>query len=239
VTPTVVFCWAITSIVVALAGPFGTFESRPLLWRISYWSVVIGAAIPISVLCRVLWQEVLESKGSRLEDFLTICTLSLVFGPAVVRFNLWLAGPEAASVMGWKMATVVTFLVALGIVSLRRAVYHSIRPETTEERDRLLDRIDAPKGVRLARVSSDNHHIRIMTTDGVEYRILMRLRDAVSEITVEKGMCVHRSHWIAVAKIDRVDFEDGKEFVFLTCGARVPVGPKYRINLVETGLLAA
>jgi len=239
VTLEVVLCWVVTSIVVALSGPFGTFEARPLGWRLGYWAVVIGTAIPISLMCRIFWQEVLDRKGSWLEDFLTIGFLSVVFGPGVVRFNVWLAGPSTTTVMGWEVATLVTFLVGLSIVALRRAVQHSSLRETVQQRDLLLDRIGAPLGARLSRVSSDNHHIRVMTDDGREYRVLMRLRDAIAEITVEKGMCVHRSHWVAEEMIVRGGLENGKEVVKLKCGNSLPVGPKYRVNLVRTGVLAA
>ena len=91
----------------------------------------------------------------------------------------------------------------------------------------------------MMRISSDNHHIRITTDDGVEHRILMRLRDAVNEITVEAGMCIHRSHWVALAHIDGVVSEGGKEIVQMSCGGTLPVGPKYRVNLVGAGVLAA
>jgi len=140
--------------------------------------------------------------------------------------------------MTWELTTLATFLVGMGVVTMRRAVWHSASVGEDQARDRLLDRIDAPQGVRLSRVSSDNHHIRILTDDGKEYRILMRLRDAVTEITVEKGFCVHRSHWVAEAMIDGVNSENGKEVLVMTTGASIPVGPKYRANLVETGLLA-
>jgi DNA-binding LytR/AlgR family response regulator len=49
----------------------------------------------------------------------------------------------------------------------------------------------------LSRISSDDHDIRVITNDGEEYRLLMRLRDAVAEIDLEPGLCVHRSHWVA------------------------------------------
>ncbi len=240
ITPTVVFCWVVTSVVVALAGPFGTFESRPLLWRLGYWSCVIGASIPIAFACRLFWKNTLEDPNPLVEDMLVIGTMSVIFGPLVVSFNVWLVGPDVETVMSWPLATVVTFFVGLGIVALRRLSQDPpSEPPKPLARDRLLDRIGAPEGVRLARISSDNHHIRITTDDGVEHRILMRLRDAVDEIDVEPGMCVHRSHWVATAHIAAVVDQDGKEMVRMPCGGVVPVGPKYRVNLVGAGVLAA
>nr|WP_237693339.1 LytTR family DNA-binding domain-containing protein [Octadecabacter algicola] len=112
-------------------------------------------------------------------------------------------------------------------------------PPKARSRDRLLDRIGAPEGVRLKRVSSDNHHIVIKTTDNQVYRELMRLRDAVADIDVEPGICVHRSHWVALSQITAVETTDGREHVSMPCGCKLPVGPKYRSNLVEVGKLSA
>jgi hypothetical protein len=64
-------------------------------------------------------------------------------------------------------------------------------------KDRLFNRFPANNGARLSRISSDNHDIRVITNDGEEYCLLMRLRDAVAEIDLELGLYVHRSHWLA------------------------------------------
>jgi hypothetical protein len=64
-------------------------------------------------------------------------------------------------------------------------------------KDQLFNRFPADNGARLSRISSDNHDIRVITNDGEEYRLLMWLRDAVAEIDLEPGLCVHRSHWVA------------------------------------------
>ena len=64
-------------------------------------------------------------------------------------------------------------------------------------KDRIFNRFPANNGARLSRISSDDHDIRVITNDGEEYRLLMRLRDAVAGIDLEPGLCVHRSHWLA------------------------------------------
>jgi hypothetical protein len=64
-------------------------------------------------------------------------------------------------------------------------------------KDRLFNRFPANNGARFSRISSENHDIRVITNDDEEYRLLMRLRDAVAEIDLVLGLCVHRSHWLA------------------------------------------
>lgn len=238
ITPTVVFAWLVTSFVVALAGPFGTFETQPFLWRLVYWTGVDGVAIVIAFSCRFFWHGMIKGDPRWLEDFAVIGTLAVVFGPFVVTLNAWLVGPEIETGIDLFQATFITFVVGLMIVILRRFMQESAVSQAPR-RDRLLDRIGAPDGERLVRVWSDNHHIIVRTTDGTDYRILMRLRDAVNEIDVEPGHCVHRSHWVATAQIREIEREQGREVIKMPCGARVPVGPKYRPDLVDAGFLIA
>ena len=232
--------WALTSIVVAIAGPFGTFDSSPFIWRLSYWGALIGSATVIAIFLRVTWRNLLAKAPEWQEDLAVAVCLALVFGPMVVVVNRILGGPEAYAALGFLPAMVCVFAIAVCTIAIRRALTGAGQVRQAEQRrDRLMSKFQPKDGVRLSRISSDNHHIRVVTNDGEEHRVLMRLRDAVAEVDVEPGMCVHRSHWVAKASIARVVQSDGRELVELVCGSHVPVGPKYRPNLIEAGVLSA
>lgn len=242
ITPAVIFGWLLASLVVAMAGPFGTFETRPFLWRQTYWTGVNGVAIIIAFSCRIFWRGIIKGNSWWLEDLAVIGSLALIFGPAVVALNSWLAGPEINTGVDLVLATLITFFVGLLIVSMRRYMQQSLESmlvaaDPPTARDKLLDRINAPEDARLGRIWSDNHHICVRTTDGTDYRILMRLRDALKEIDVEPGYCVHRSHWVATSQIAEVERHQGRDVLKLPCGAQVPIGPKYRSVLVDAGYL--
>ncbi len=236
-TPSLAVSWAATTLVVALAGPFGTFESRPLDWRLAYWGCLIAVAIMIAVILRVIWRMVLEGKPKWHEDLAVIVSMALVFGPLIVWINRFLIAPGTHGDLGVVVATVMVFAISAVIVVVRSAIHEAGQVQAQQRRDRLLERIEAPHGTRLYRISSDNHHIRVLTSDGDERRVLMRLGDAIQEVDVEQGMCVHRSHWVARHAISHVKRVDGREVIELACGAHVPVGPKYRPNLVGAGVL--
>lgn len=229
-----------SSVVVAISGPFGTFETQSLLWRLLYWAGVIGVSIPIGILSRTFWSQIIAPYPDWVEDVAAVGTMALVFGPLIVGFNISLIENTVYKAIGWPTVSLLTFIIGMGLVTMRRWAQAELQPiDVTRPRDRLLDRIDAPVGVRLARVTSDNHHIRILTDDGAEYRILMRLRDAVAEIDVEAGLCIHRSHWVATNRVQGVTDTDGKEAVRLICGTTIPIGPKFRPELVSAGVLPA
>lgn len=229
--------WAVTSLVVALAGPFGTFATQPFQWRLLYWGGVIASGIVISLSLRTMWRSLLRGRADWQEDLAVAVSLAVVFGPIVVCVNWQLGGDVACDAMGMGLTTIYVFAIAVSSIAVRRSLEARLAMPTAIRRDRLLTRIPASETARLARISSDNHHIRITTHDGAEHRLLMRLRDAVREVDVEPGLCVHRSHWVALTSITKVVRDGPRELVELTCGGQVPVGAKYRVNLIDAGVI--
>ncbi|WP_281983687.1 LytTR family DNA-binding domain-containing protein [Thalassorhabdomicrobium marinisediminis] len=223
--------WMLVSVIIALSGPFNTYGALSFGARLAYWAFVIGLSVMAAFGFRVAWRMLRKRKGDAAEDLLVVLALALAVGPftAVLNPVIW---PQEGPRVGWHTISLFAFLIGLAATIVRRAIQQELAGNP-DRRDRLLDRIDAPDGARLGRVSSDNHHIRIRLVSGEEYRILMRLRDAVADIDREPGFCVHRSHWVALSQIEGVAEANGREVVKLVCGTELPVGPKYRPNLAK------
>lgn len=238
--------WAGASVVVAWAGPFGTFESQTFAWRLGYWGVVIAAGIVFSVTLRTMWRAVLKGRPTWQEDGAVVLSLAAVFSPMIVTLNGYVGGDTARDAMGVPAVAAGVIAIASCVIAVRRTMEARARAHLSdtqgaqpkaEQRDRLFNRLPQGTPGKLGHIQSDNHHIVVRTQDGVQYRVLMRLRDAVAEVDVEPGFCVHRSHWVARDMIARVVREGAREMVEMTCGHRVPVGPKYRVNLVKAGVI--
>lgn len=235
--PILFLIWILFTVVVAISGPFGTYAALTLGLRFLYWGGMTGLAFLIAITLRVTWRVILKDGPSWREDALVVFPLVAMSGPLVELANhlIW---PDEVDLVSWQLVCMVMLFICIFVVALRRMNHGQLWP-VSNQRDRLLTRIGAPKGARLGRVSSDNHHIRIKLVDGEEIRVLMRLRDAVADIDVEPGIYVHRSHWVALSQICEVETTDGREQVSLPCGNKLPVGPKYRDNLVQAGVLSA
>ena len=103
---------------------------------------------------------------------------------------------------------------------------------------RRLNRTEYENAVRdLLALEMEDHYLRIHTAVGSDL-ILMRLRDALTELSSERGLQVHRSWWVAknaVASIER----DGQKLVLtLRNGLKVPVSKTYRDQVKDAGLIA-
>lgn len=244
-TPFAALAWLGSIIIISFAGPFGTFEAKPIGLRLIYWGGLIATAIVLAVTIREIFRHFFPDASQRSEDISTASGLALVFGPMVFLINLALTGEFAPSGVGLLACILVVLLVSLTVAAVRYALCMPMPPNAStpdlpdiSPRDRLLQRLDVPDGVRIRHVASDNHHVIVRTSDDQSYRVLLRLRDAIREIDHEAGFCIHRSHWVAIFAIDGLAQDDGRDMVRLTCGKHVPVGPKYRKNLEVSGVLA-
>ncbi|MFD1625938.1 LytTR family DNA-binding domain-containing protein [Azospirillum griseum] len=98
-----------------------------------------------------------------------------------------------------------------------------------------LDRIPPRLGRNLLALEMEDHYVRVHTDQGSDL-ILLRLRDAIGELTGMEGMQVHRSHWVAdraVAGVERT--ADGRLTLVLTDSRRVPVSRRYNAAVRAAG----
>jgi DNA-binding LytR/AlgR family response regulator len=82
-------------------------------------------------------------------------------------------------------------------------------------------------GREIVALRAQDHYLEVTTAKG-RCMVLMRLGDAVRDLEGLNGMQVHRSWWINLAHIARVEKGANGPEVVLSTGARVPVGRSYR-----------
>jgi DNA-binding LytR/AlgR family response regulator len=78
-------------------------------------------------------------------------------------------------------------------------------------------------GRELVMLSAELHYLRVKTTRG-EALILYSFGQAMAELAAsDKGIQVHRSHWVARTHVAGVRREEGRMHCVLLSGATVPV----------------
>ncbi|MEE8172728.1 MAG: LytTR family DNA-binding domain-containing protein, partial [Alphaproteobacteria bacterium] len=80
------------------------------------------------------------------------------------------------------------------------------------------------------------HYLRIHTSAGQDL-ILLRLKDAVSELAGADGMHVHRSYWVARNAVANLERKGRKTTLTLSNGLRVPVSESFLPSVREAGWL--
>ncbi len=71
-------------------------------------------------------------------------------------------------------------------------------------------------------LSAQDHYVEYTTTTGKKL-VRMRMREAIARMRGQQGLSVHRSHWVAIDAIKSLHKKNGKRFLLLTNGDKIPV----------------
>jgi hypothetical protein len=217
--------WMVATAVAAVAGPFGTLDAMGPGARAFYWGGVSAISITMSFGAQALAQRygTLGRIGVWTGFVLVIAGLSHLIN--TVLFDGWGGWADWAYLTG--TVWLVTISVYLIVAALTPAV--SKKPDDTFMRRLPID-VRGP----LVRIEAQDHYLNLVTARGSTL-ILMRLSEAIAELA-EKGLQVHRSHWIAEQAVAKHRREGGRDVLVMADGVDVPVSRSFRKAAQEAGL---
>lgn len=221
--------------VLAVIGPFGTFEALSLPLRFLYWApIVIGANVVVRAAHRLVDLMFPDITPFRWQ-VLAIATFSLIFSPLVWAYSGLFS--DQFRDLDSLIFIAVNVLGATTTVGL--LVYFMSRETEAPEMlsARIYHRLPANTGSPVVRLTVDDHYVEVHLADGTNHRILMRLADAVQEMDDTIGFYTHRSHWVAAAHVQHSLREKNRDYLMLQTGEKVPVSKTYRENVEAAGFL--
>ncbi|WP_188258912.1 LytTR family DNA-binding domain-containing protein [Azospirillum tabaci] len=245
------------ALVLTLLGPFGTFADLTLAQRLAYWVGLIGlgglAFELLTLAATRLRRERPEAWRSMLAGVTLVVAAPMTLAVALLEKSL--RGKDMLHPLGLAELFVYVVLVTLLVSAI--PVWLELRDRgllagptpppsppvpdnaTASPAERpepaFLARLPVRLGRDLLALEMEDHYVRAHTAEGSDL-ILMRLRDAIAELTGLDGMQVHRSHWVAAAAVAGVERKpDGKLVLVLRNGLRVPVSRSYAAAVREAG----
>lgn len=241
-SPIILAAWGFLTVMMALAGPFGSYEQIALPKRLVVWLGLTALAIVVSTVMRVL---VYARWG--MQDFWRGGTLTALLSAAVMTPVLLHLG----QITGAAYLTVppgpveiasFVFCLVMGFCAFRHALDTApalafIEPEAAlPPVPRLAERL--PEALRgpVCRISGRDHYVEVVTAHGTG-SLLMRFSDALAELEGVDGLQVHRSHWVAAGAVAGGTRDGGRIFVRLTDGTLVPVSRTYLAAVEARGWL--
>jgi hypothetical protein len=254
----------LAGIVVALLGPFGTFEKLPIMWRFAFWiSAIVGGFLfhmPLYWLGRFItelkgWPIWIAIVGSAFVAALP--TSFLVNGIAVSLLNsvttdsvltlypMVLALSLPLQLIGHTTAFKVAPQVnELGLPASEAEEEPKPEPKAIPEPVALspqaspfFARLPGRIGKDLLCLQMEDHYVRAFTALGSEM-ILMRMADAAKELESVDGLLVHRSFWVARAAVAGWS-RDGKNLTLrLSNNKNVPVARDRQAQVKAAGWMA-
>jgi hypothetical protein len=248
--------WVIgTSVVMAVIGPFGSYNymglgSRLLYFAItgiSFWLVIVFTS---AVLGRLDWTQRWPLPfRMALAGFVSAAPGTLV----IFLVHAWLVQPVpirfAPHIFTESAFLAVVLSVVIGLfvdwrlhaeADLERArvaaAAAKLEPGPAPPPTDFFRRIPPALGRDLLALQMEDHYLRIHTALGSDL-ILLRLRDALAELGPKRGLQVHRSWWVSNGSVASVERSAGRTILVLSNGLRVPVSKSFRDQVKEAGWL--
>ncbi len=240
------------SIVLALAGPFGTYDGMSLPLRLGYWGLVVFTSIPFGYVTRYLAASWARTPSALSIVVLPAALMTVAYTPVlylIVR-HIGQATGTTGEVLIWLGGLVAIVSVCVNCVRwvLGRTAAEdlaSIVPpqdpptavvEPVAAPPRLLSRLDGLPCTEVLRLSARDHYVDVVTRRARK-SLLLRLSDAMAEVEGIPGAQVHRSHWVALAAVARARRQGTRIVLDLVDGSTVPVSRGYRVRAKAAGLL--
>jgi LytTr DNA-binding domain-containing protein len=227
----------------ALSGPFDTFETFNPGQRIAYWATMVVGCYFVGQGATTFFIETLRDSITQRWPRVIVSGLlaSLPVTSVVIVINGLAHGhvETATSLTLWLYTTLVTLGVVIALVFLSDAMHGSApaAPLGNESPGTppILARVPLPQRGKLLALIVEDHYVDIVTDRGKSL-VLMRLADAMRETEPIAGLQIHRSHWVARDAVVRSHRSDGRLLLELSNGMRLPVSRGYLPQVRDAGL---
>ena len=251
------FVWIASILLAVIAGPFDTLHSMEWPLRLLFWIIIITGSIVAGIFIRVVVSGLVGLNRPVAFDCLSILLMTFGFGPLVWMFTRAVETVTDMPILSFLHVIGYGLLLSTIVFVLRRLipsfeeqgysflcadpempVSQSLPASDPIAKPRLLRRLPDELGEDILCLTGRGHYVEV-TTAGGKHTLRMRLTDAIDEMEVVPGLCVHRSHWITRAAVTDVHQEGAqKVFLQLKNGDRIPVSRKYQPSVEASGLIA-
>lgn len=224
--------WFGLSVVVSIAGPFGSYGALSAFERVLFWTPVIALSVflgsAVSALVHRRW-----NRKDTIQSSAMIAGLNcLVLAPTLYLLMIFVLPDSLDNIVNAGEIVLLIASVSMGICALRGSVSPSlVDPQPVVVKvPRLLRRIDPDLHGDIWAITVRDHYVDVQTSRG-RASLLMRFSDAMDEVDCQEGAQVHRSHWVAWAGVDSVNREGGKVILQLKSGHQIPVSRNHRAKV--------
>ena len=202
----------IAGVILTVMAPYGTHALKPLL-RLTYWVVLCMAGGTGAAFAK-LW---LKTKHPQSKLWVQAVTHS--FGATVIVYIILIGFTLTyyKTTTFTHLITLPFFIWIIGIIICGFGVLMEARHRTHEppSRPALYERLKPSlRQSDIYALCAEDHYVRVYTSSG-EDLILMRLSDAIKDVTPLIGISVHRSWWVAERGVKAVKKKSGKAEIIL------------------------
>lgn len=252
--------------IIGFLGPFGTYLESTVAERVAqWWQLMMGAYLfvrPWIILLRwlahvtwlpsrplvlwgvvatsmplaMLWRQVGQDAYRELDGYAGLIPFALLCALAVLAVEAWamhannrLRSQRTGGMEANEPASCST-------TSEPEAESPMPPPLGNEVRPKLLERLSPAFQTPILALQSEDHYVRVHGMGGSEL-VLLRLRDAIAEMTGIAGEQVHRSWWVSRDGVEAIEQSGRSWAVRLRNGEVAPVARESAFRLQRAGFL--
>jgi hypothetical protein len=238
-----------------VVGPFGTYESLYLGWRLFYWvSLMLCGTLFFPVAYLTARHHCLP-RG--ISHFIYIPLVAVLGAVPMTLVVIGVTSAMFSETMGFRFDNYLRVVaISLPMVLLHHLfvewrkppaaplpapaqqapAQEALAPPAPVLPPQLLRRLPGRLGTEILCLQMEDHYVRIHTSLGQEM-LLLRMRDAIAELDGLEGLQVHRSWWVARRAVASA-MRDGKSLTLtLTNKLDVPVARDRLAEVKSAGWL--
>jgi hypothetical protein len=248
----------VVGVLLAAVGPYGTFSQASVTERLVYWVGVVLIAFAVYRPSCGLAERAARKIGFSVQAGWTAAVLTMSFPLTLL---VWLASyrhtpslwPSLTEYIGFYGSVVLIGAGLMLVVWLVRQASalppppsatsgpgHADEKPSTDvspvaaaaRYPRLTSRLTREVRGEILALQMEDHYVRVHTDAG-NTLLLMRMRDAITEMDVIEGVQVHRSWWVARAAVERAERDGRRITLELRNGLKVPVSRERVDSLPE------
>jgi hypothetical protein len=233
--------FAVTIIIGAIMAVIAPLQTHYIsFWpRLLYWEILMlsGATIGLGVTEGMKYWGRLD-RWPWLEVPVTGLLIALPLTMIVIGTSTIFFGVSASGTIRFSFNFFVTAVISIAITALNHMLHAKdevrlasppvpILPPALEQ-SRFAERL--PLGLRgqpIIALQAEDHYLRVHLGNGQSTLILMRLSDAMAELSPDQGAQTHRSWWVAKAAVRAVSKADGRATLTLDHAIEAPVSRSF------------
>lgn len=238
---------AVATMILTITGPFGTYDHFNWLERLAYWGILAPTTFLIANFTATIIVNYLEE---HIHSFWLRYIIAGVVAGIPVGIFVWTFGVIIQQVRPYSfhaLAELIPLAIMMTLPVTLLFGYHQLKHSAQEDNlvltspnidiiqnelshvqtpSAFLDRLPKYIGRDLISLNAQDHYIKVVTDKG-STMILLRLSDAISELTSYDGFQTHRSWWVAREHIAQLSKENGRQFLIMSNGVKAPISRTY------------
>lgn len=224
----------------AIIQPYGSSGMLPFWASWLYWTGLIFYGSMVGEF--VMWS--MEKHFPKLHMAARLLAVSLLTALAITPVIILIQGLAGVNIpiKGWPLMYGFVWVIAAGMTGVAYLLDQGVDQGSVRQTNSgngpstFLERLPIKyRGAALYAVSSEDHYLRVHTDRGEEL-ILMRLADALRELSHVDGLQTHRSWWVSADGIADTKRDGARTLLVLKSGAEAPISRSYAKAVRARGL---